>query len=111
MPLLEQNEIAARIRELRERRNWNTADLARHAEVDPKWLTSFEKNEMTVPSQVLVRVAEALGLRAEELLQGEDVSTAALFRRSADDDAGVEATAQADRLIDGFFALEALTRR
>lgn len=111
MPLLTPEETAERIRMLREERGWEALDLAGRAGVEAAALTAFERGEASLPSQILIRVAAALGVSPDQFLRSEDVSTAPLFRRSESDDSGAEATERADRLIDDFFALEALTRR
>ncbi|MGM9465384.1 helix-turn-helix domain-containing protein [Streptomyces murinus] len=61
-------ELAARMRKLRLSRRWTTYDVERHSGVSRSTLSRIERNLTEPTASVLVRVCEAYGYPAAQLL-------------------------------------------
>lgn len=110
MGLLTREQIGQRLRALREERALSIEELAAEAKIPAESLAEFEGGLAAIPSQELVALANLLGIRPNSLLR-DDEDAKPLFRVGSDASAGDEALVDAERVIDDFFALEALTRR
>ena len=69
-PLLK--SISARIRALRTSREWTVKELARRAQLSPRFISSLESGEANVSIVKLAQVADALAVPLEHLVSRED---------------------------------------
>jgi transcriptional regulator with XRE-family HTH domain len=64
--------LRVRLRRLREAKGWTQIDLARKARVTQPLISQLEAGTKPTPSVVhILRIARALGVTVEELLEGE----------------------------------------
>lgn len=75
-PLKEQvpTSLGKRIAYLRERKGWTQKELARQAELSVTFLSEIENDKRNVSSDVLLRIANALGASLDFLLRGEEAA-------------------------------------
>ena len=62
--------LGARVRALRAERSWTLQELARQAEMSPRFLVQVEAGQANISVRKLARLAEALGTTPAELLSG-----------------------------------------
>ena len=60
--------IALRIRELRERKDWSQAELARRAGVNSSVVNRAERGETDITMSTLEKLAKALGVSPRSLI-------------------------------------------
>lgn len=65
-------KIAARIRSLRQERNWSQQDLANHSEVSRRMIALIEQGESNVSIATLDKIGIALGLSFGQLIFSAD---------------------------------------
>ena len=63
-----------RVSTVRERRGWTQRELAERAQISVTFLSEVENGKRNVSSEVLLRVADALGASLDYLMRGEDDS-------------------------------------
>lgn len=63
------------LREIREKRGITLAELARRAVVSKQSLTGFEKKRHGVSDEVLIKLANILEVRPEEIVPGKSANT------------------------------------
>ncbi len=86
-------------------------NLSRRSGVPAGDIRDLEGELADVPMQTIAALADALETSPGELIRGEAATTAPLFRASGAGDVSDASIAIADRVIDDFFAFEALARR
>jgi transcriptional regulator with XRE-family HTH domain len=65
-----ERKLGARLKQLRQARNWSRSDLARYTDLDKGIISRLETGRINKPSpEYLVRLAHALRIEAEELLE------------------------------------------
>ncbi len=62
-------QLGKKIRELRKKRGWRQIDLAAHAELSKTHVCELETGKREVGLLALERIAEALEVKASELLK------------------------------------------
>jgi hypothetical protein len=101
-------EVAARIRELREEREMTQRTLATTVGLDPAAMNRVESGERGLSTGELVGIAEALGVDADDILRSGQPS---LALRAACGDGEVAQSVDFFRdVIADYFAVEALVR-
>lgn len=63
-------QFGARIRRLREDLEWSQEDLAAHCGLHRTYIGGVERGERNIGLENVVRIAEALGVSASDLLRG-----------------------------------------
>lgn len=101
-------EVAERIRELREDRDIKQRALADALGIDPATMNRIEKAERGISTGELVSLAEALGVGVDAILRVEEPAFA--FRASCADEDVRESLAAFREVIADYFAAEALAR-
>jgi transcriptional regulator with XRE-family HTH domain len=101
-------QVAERIRELREERDMTQRALAEALGMDPASMNRIEKGERGVSTGELVAMADALGVEADAILRLEEPAFA-LRANCADEDVR-ESLAAFREVIADYFAAEALAR-
>jgi transcriptional regulator with XRE-family HTH domain len=64
-------DVGSRIREIREKRGMTQDQLADAISISKGFLSEVENNKRNVSSQILLRIAKALGASVDFLLQGK----------------------------------------
>lgn len=92
---LEPREIGKRIAKAREKRGWTQLAFALEANVSPSTVQRWESGKLP-PVRELMRVADLLGVEAEELVEPEasPVSNAAVIARIEGVEAAIESLRQ-----------------
>lgn len=101
-------EVAARIRELRDERGMTQRALADALGVDPAAMTRIEKTERGLSTGELVGVAEAFGVPVDTILRKHEASYA--LRADCEHESLRDDLAFFREVIADFFAAEALAR-
>lgn len=101
-------ELAQRVRSLREERGMSQRKLAAALELDPASMNRIEAGQRGVSTGELVAIAEALGVDVDGLLRVE--SPAYALRASCGDDDIRESLELFREIIGDYFAAEALAR-
>ncbi len=109
MPHLTHKEIGCRVGELRRERDLPQRRLAELIGIDPSALSRVESGERTLAVHELVAIADVLGVPADRLLR-EDGDPMPLYRNDGGEAEAREALGAFERVIDDFFALEAVAR-
>lgn len=60
-----------RVAQLREERGWKQKELAENADISITFLSEIENDKRTMGSNVLLRVADALGVSLDYIIKGE----------------------------------------
>lgn len=101
-------EVAQRVRELREERELSQRKLAQLIGVDPASMNRIESGERGISTGELVAIAEALGVGVDTILRVEEPSYA--LRADCGDDEVRESLSFFRDVIADYFAVEALAR-
>jgi transcriptional regulator with XRE-family HTH domain len=101
-------EVAGRIRELRDERGMTQRALADALGVDPAAMSRIEKAERGLSTGELVGVAEALGVSVDTILRKQEASYA--LRADCDGESLRDDLAFFREVIADLFAAEALAR-
>jgi len=57
------------IRELRTKKDWSQEDLAEKADLHRNYMSSVERGERNVSLKNIIKIADAFGIRASDLLK------------------------------------------
>jgi transcriptional regulator with XRE-family HTH domain len=101
-------EVAQRIRELRDEREVSQRKLAEAIGVDPASMNRIESGRRGISTGELVAIAEALQVDVDTILRVEEPSFA--LRASCGDDEVRESLSFFREIIADYFAVEALAR-
>ena len=101
-------EVAERIRELREEHDITQRALAEALGMDPATMNRIEKAERGISTGELVAIAEELGVAVDTILRTEEPAFA--LRASCADEEVRESLASFREVIADYFAAEALAR-
>jgi transcriptional regulator with XRE-family HTH domain len=101
-------EVAERVRELREERGLSQRKLAAAIEVDPASMNRIESAQRGISTGELVSIAEALGVSVEHILRTAEPAFA--LRANCSDDEVRDSLTFFREVIADYFAVEALAR-
>lgn len=76
--------LGSRVRELRQKRSWSLTDLANHAHLSRSYLFQIEQGNSSPTQTKIQALADALGVRASELLGEEPENVPATLREFAE---------------------------
>jgi HTH-type transcriptional regulator/antitoxin HipB len=69
------SDLAATVRGRRQETGWSQGDLASRARVSRQWVNEFERGKETAAIGTVLRVLDALGLRLDTEVRGDDVTS------------------------------------
>ncbi len=108
-PYLTQQEVGAKISELRQERDVPQRVLAEAVGLDPSGMSRIESGERGLAVDELVAVAAFFGVTLDTLLR-RDADAAPLFRNEGGDAEGKSALDTFESVIEDFFVFEAAAR-
>jgi transcriptional regulator with XRE-family HTH domain len=103
-----QEEVAQRVRELRETSELSQRKLAQTIGIDPASMNRIESGQRGISTGELVAIAEALNVEVDAVLRVEETSYA--LRASCPDDDVRESLGFFREVIADYFAAEAIAR-
>jgi transcriptional regulator with XRE-family HTH domain len=102
------DEVAQRVRELREERDISQRKLAQAIDIDPASMNRIESGQRGISTGELIRIADALGVDIDAILRVQEMSYA--LRASCPDEDVRESLGFFREVIADYFAAEALAR-
>ena len=102
------DEVAARVRELREERGMSQRSLAGRVGLDPAAMSRVESNDRGLSTGDLVAIAQALEVEVDTILRSADMACA--LRASCPEEDVRSSLGFFRDVIADCFALEALTK-
>jgi transcriptional regulator with XRE-family HTH domain len=106
---LTQQEVGAKISELRQERDVSQRALAEAVGLDPSGMSRIESGERGLAVDELVAIAAFFGVTLDMLLR-RDVDAVPLFRNEGGSAEGQSALERFESVIDEFFVFEAAAR-
>jgi transcriptional regulator with XRE-family HTH domain len=107
--LLTQQEVGARIAELRTERGMSQKVVAEAIGVDPSAMSRIESGDRGLAIDELVGLADYFAVSTDDLLRST-VDATPLFRIEGGAAEGNQALSEIESIIDDFFAFEVATR-